>query len=116
MKSTVFPLLAALSLLAPAGLALRAQDAPKPPAATAKLLPDDADAAWKVVEARAVTAEATAVATAVAATAPADQATVVVVAKARVRTDMVVAVAKVPVRSATAAAAAKAHPSVSESW
>jgi len=50
MKSTVFPLLAALSLLAPAGLALRAQDAPKPPAATAKLLPDDADAAWKVVE------------------------------------------------------------------
>jgi thiol-disulfide isomerase/thioredoxin len=50
MKSTVFPLLAALSLLAPAGLVLRAQDAPKPPAATANLLPDDAEAAWKVVD------------------------------------------------------------------
>ncbi len=51
MKSTVFPLLAAMSLLAPAALPLRAQDAPKPAAAApANLLPDDAEAAWKEVE------------------------------------------------------------------
>lgn len=50
MKLTVFPLLAALGLLAPATFPVLAQDAAKPASAAVNLLPDDADAAWKEVE------------------------------------------------------------------
>lgn len=50
MKLTVFPLLAAMSLLVPVAPPLRAQDAAKPATAVVNLLPDDAEVAWKEVE------------------------------------------------------------------
>ena len=45
MKTRLYPVLAALTLLVPAPITLTAQDAPKPAAAAP--LPDDAEAAWK---------------------------------------------------------------------